>query len=205
MVRAMIRERVLQVGSRAASCAVLGLLVVAGPAQAADDHSTAAQILDALGSAAATALVTADAVAHARQAMDQAARLRGSGDEAHAKAADGLALEWAETARDLAKATEAEEKAAEMRRKAVDAQARLERTRGLVAEGIARAGRLRAELDEASRGVNKERVAVEVHDGEPPPLKKSDEPKDKPAKGTTPSNATPKTAAPKNATQGDRK
>ena len=55
-------------------------------------------------------------------------------------------------------------------------------------------------IDEASRAVNKERAAVEVHDGEPPPPKKSEEPKDKPAK-----SATPKSATPKNATQGDRK
>jgi hypothetical protein len=178
-------ERMLRIVSYAASAvAALALPVLGGRALAADDQSAAAQMLDTLGPGAAAAPVTADAVAHARQAIDQAARLRGSGDEAHAKAADGLALEWAETARDLAKSTEAEEKAAELRRKAMDAQAKLERTRALVAEGIARAGRLRAELEEASHAVSKEHAAVEVHDGEAAPTKKS-EPKDKPAKSAT--------------------
>ena len=197
-------DRVLRVVAWSASVAALGLLGVGGRAGAAEDQAAAAQILDALGPDAGTGLVTADAVAHARNAMDQAARLRGSGDEAHAKAADGLALEWAETARDLAKATEVEGKATDLRRKATDAQDRLERTRALVAEGIARTGRLRAELEEASRAVNKDRVAVEVHDGEPAPSKTQtkktdskdkDKDKDKPAKTTTP--AAPTHGAPK--------
>jgi hypothetical protein len=52
-------------------------------------------------------------------------------------------------AQDIARAVEAEKAAAVLRRKAVDAQAQLERTRTLVEEAIARVGRLRAQLEAA--------------------------------------------------------
>jgi hypothetical protein len=67
-------------------------------------------------------------------------------------------------ARDLAKAADAETAAADLRHKAVAAQEQLERTRALVEEGIARVGRLQAELVEAEHAPRTDRVAVEVHD-----------------------------------------
>ena len=58
--------------------------------------------------------------------------------------------------------TAAEKQADERRHQALEAQARLERTRALVEDGIARLGRIRAELDGAPS-----KVAVEVHEGQP--------------------------------------
>jgi len=146
---------------------VAGVLAVAAPAAAQDEDRAAAQALvQQLDHDAAHHAVTAEALAQAKDALERATRLRTAGDEAHALTADGLAREWAETARDLVRASDAEAKASELRRKAMDAQAQLERSRALVEEGIARVGRLRAEIEEAER---QDRTAVEAHAGETPP------------------------------------
>jgi hypothetical protein len=134
--------------------------------------------------------VAVDAVARATDALEKATRFRAAGDEAHAKAAEGLAREWAETARDLTLAAASEKQAEDLRRRAMEAQAQLERTRALVEDGIARLGRLRAELDAPAKAA----TAVEVHDGQAkPPVAKDHAsaslPK-APAKGA-PSGSTP--------------
>ena len=148
------------------ACACLGVLwavtSTVGAARAQGDDRTAAEALVVPADRAPPAPVTAEAMARARDALEQGTRLRTAGDEAHAKAADGLAREWAETARDLALAAAAEKQADERRHQALEAQARLERTRALVEDGIARLGRIRAELDGAPS-----KVAVEVHEGQP--------------------------------------
>jgi len=148
-----------------------GLLLGTAPAaaEAAGDHAAAEALVQELAHDAGHAVVTADAVANARGALERATRLRAAGDEAHAKAADGLALEWAQSGRDLARAADAEATAAELRRKAVDAQAQLDRTRAQVEEGIAHVGRLRTQLQEAEKAGKVDHVAVEVHEGDPPP------------------------------------
>jgi hypothetical protein len=147
-----------------------GLLVTAiaaeSAAQPADEHGAAVALVAQLEHDTAHAAVTAEAVGHAKDALERATRLRTAGDEAHAKAADGLALEWAQVARDLAKAADAEASAADLRRKAVEAQAQLERARAQVEEGIAHVGRLRAELTEAEKAPKIERTAVEMHEGD---------------------------------------
>jgi hypothetical protein len=160
-----------------ATCAATTAIAVAlsgtpARAQSADDHATAQAMVKQLEADAAHRAVAAEPLEHARAALERATRLRSSGDETHAKAADGLAREWAEDARDVARAAEAEAAAADVRRKAVDAQAQLDRTRALVEEAIARVGRLKAELEQAERtaatgGTAKGRKAVEVHAAEP--------------------------------------
>jgi hypothetical protein len=145
------------------ACACLGVLggvisTVAAARAQGDDRAAAEALVTPADKAAP---VTAEALARAREALEQGTRLRAAGDEAHAKAADGLAREWAETARDLALAAAAEKQADERRRQALQAQAQLERTRALVEDGIARLGRIRAEL-----AATPTKVAVEVHDGD---------------------------------------
>jgi hypothetical protein len=160
-------------GRAAGGWTVAGLLVTGTvTAQTAGDHATAEGLVQQLEHDTAHAVVTADAVASAKGALERATRLRAAGDEAHAKAADGLALEWAQTGRDLAKAADAEATATELRRKAVDAQALLERTRTQVEEGIAHVGRLRTQLQEAEKAGKVDHAAVEVHEGDPPPPRK---------------------------------
>jgi hypothetical protein len=151
------------------ACAGLGALAgatsTARLARADGDDRAAAEALVVPMQKAAPEPATIEAIARARDALEQSTRLRAAGDEAHAKAADGLAREWAETARDLARAAAAEKLADERRRQAIQALAQLERTRALVEDGIARLGRLRAELESAVA-----RKAVEVHDGDPKPM-----------------------------------
>jgi hypothetical protein len=153
-----------------ATLTAAGLLASsAAAAQPADEHAAAAALIQQLTADTAHQAVTADALLEARNALERATRLRVAGDEAHAKAADGLALEWAETARDVVRAADAEAAAAELRHKALDAQAQLERSRSMIEEAIATIGRLQAELDQVGAHPSQERTAVEVHDGEPAP------------------------------------
>jgi hypothetical protein len=148
-------HRALAFAVAAGSCALSA--GVSSVAQGSDDHAVASALVLKLEQDASQASVIATSIAGAKQALERATKLRGAGDEGHAKTADGLAREWAETARDLARAADAEAKASELRRKALDAQAKLERSRALVEEAIARAGRLRAELEAASRGASKDK------------------------------------------------
>jgi hypothetical protein len=118
---------------------------------ATDDHAATQAIVDQLEHDAAHKAVVADTVAHAKAALERATRMRTAGDEAHARLADGLAREWAETAADLVRAVDAEKRAADARHEALDAGAQLERERALLEEGVTRAGRLRAELAAAEK------------------------------------------------------
>lgn len=145
-------------GLVAAAClvgvtAAFGLLAGASSVARADgdgDAKAASQPQDPPTADSNAAPVSAEARGRAQEAAERATRLRAAGDEAHAKVGDGLAGEWTETARDLELAVAAEKMAAERRREAMRAQAQLQRTRTLVEEGIARLGRIRAELGAAS-------------------------------------------------------
>jgi hypothetical protein len=172
---------------------MLGLAVpAAAGAQGNDDRSVAEALVKQLEQDAAHKSVLADALRNANEALERARRMHAAGDEGHARDAEGLAREWAETGRDLARAAQAEATAADLRQKALDAQAKLERERALVEEGIARVGRLTAELNHAQAPT---RQAVEVHDGDAPkaPSKKGVKPEDakkKPGKAAA-SGSTP--------------
>lgn len=85
----------------------------------------------------------------ARAALDRAAKLRTSGDETHARLADGVARSWAEAARDVARAAVVEESAASTRRAANDAGIVADCERALLEEAVAQSGRLRAQLEAA--------------------------------------------------------
>src|SRR5262249_28135773 len=84
----------------------------------------------------------------AKSALDRADGARASGDVAHAAELEGLAREWAETARDLLRAsdTEADAGATEAALRTANTQA--ERNRALVEEAIARKMRATAELEQ---------------------------------------------------------
>jgi hypothetical protein len=147
------------------------LLTAADPAATAqtaataDDAAAARTLVAELEQSKPPPATVSDAVERAKEALERGIRLRRTGDEAHARMADGLAREWAETARDLARAAQAEAAVADLRRKAMTEQEQAERTRALVEEGVARVGRLRAQVD-AIRGPDAAgRRAVEVHDG----------------------------------------
>jgi hypothetical protein len=145
----------------------------------ADDRGTATALLNELANDAVHKEATAAIVQRGRDALERATRMRAAGDEAHAQLADGLAREEAESGHDLVRALDAERMADEARRAATDAGTVGERERALLEEGIARSGRLRAEIDELSKGHGKEKeprasklgaIAVTAGDaGAPPP------------------------------------
>ncbi len=93
--------------------------------------------------------VVEDAVRSSVHALERAAGARASGDSAHARMLDGLALEWAETARDLLKAAKAEDEAMASAKKARELSVQVERARALLAETEARRGRAAADLKQA--------------------------------------------------------
>jgi hypothetical protein len=123
------------------------LLGAGAVALAAGDDRSAAEA--ALKDVAASARKDAadPLTARARAALDRGAKLRSSGDEAHAKLADGVARSWAETARDVARAAAIEDAARVTRLAAVDAGVVADRERALLEESVAQSGRLRAQLE----------------------------------------------------------
>ncbi len=117
------------------SCALL-----AAPSRA-DDRAAAQAILSALDPASKD-----DAIKQAKDALERGTRMRTAGDALHGQLAEGLALEWAQLARDRARAEATESEARKAELGTIDAAARVERERALLEEAIARSGRLRAEL-----------------------------------------------------------
>lgn len=96
----------------------------------------------------ASPVVAADsAIANAKKMLDKATQLRSLNDAARAEMAEDVALEWAETARDLVAAVEDERAADDEGKAAITAATKAERARQLLEEAIARRGRLQAALD----------------------------------------------------------
>jgi len=161
----------------AAAALIAAYLIVSPRVRSAyadgDDRAIAQSLVTQLEQDGTRARIAAEALTRATEALERGTRLRRAGDEVHAKTADGLAREWAETGRDLMRAADAESTAADLRRKAMGEQEQVERTRALVEEGVARVGRLRGQIDEAGAANVDARRAVEVHDGQPKPPKKA--------------------------------
>jgi hypothetical protein len=145
--------------------------------------------------------LVADSVMRAKKALERAHGARASGDAAHARMLDGLALEWAENARDLLRAAAAEQAAAAAADKAREASVQAERARALLEETQARRGRAEAELERAlaeereartsaakaeeariaaGKPKDKEKPKGGKPEGKSPPPKKADDKKGKP-------------------------
>jgi hypothetical protein len=116
----------------------------------ADDRSATLALLQTLEP------TTDPAAKQSRDALERGTRMRGAGDDAHARLAEGLALEWARLASDRARTLAVEKEARALEVLAIENGARVERERALLEEAIARSGRLRAELTElhAKGGAN---------------------------------------------------
>ncbi len=161
--------------------ATLALALVVGVAAASgpDDRSTAETILKDVA-ASPKKDVAQEMTARARVALERGAKLRASGDETHARLADAAARSWAEAARDVLRAAEVEEKAANARRAATDAGAVADRERALLEEGIAQSGRLRAQLEAASREAKEQPARTSTQANAPDAGAKSAPPAKKP-------------------------
>ena len=116
-----------------------------------DDHAVAEKLVADLDHDSAHKLLTQDAVAHAKQALERSLRMRQAGDEARAREVDALARGWAELGRDLAKTADTEARAGALRAAANDAGAHVERERALLEEAIMRNARMKAEIENAER------------------------------------------------------
>jgi hypothetical protein len=164
-------------GGRAAigGLAALGAALVLGGAGTLRAAPSEAQTVTALLTEVAASpkkSVADDAVRRARVALDRGAKLRAGGDEAHARLFDGVAREWAETAKDLVRTVTAEGEAAAAHREADDAGATAQRERALLEEAIAQNGRRRAQIDEIDRQakeapVRTSKVAGKITPGAP--------------------------------------
>ena len=116
------------------------------------DGATAHDIVkdvEAKASDAKAKKVVASSVEHAKEALERTHGARAAGDAKHAHVLEGLALEWAENARDLLRAAAAEQAAVGAADKAREAAVRAERARALLEETQARRGRADAELEKA--------------------------------------------------------
>ncbi len=95
---------------------------------------------------AETARVTAEPIKNAKRALERAQGARAAGDDVHARMLYGLALEWAEAARDFDRAAAAERTAQNASTGAYQVQTEADRVRALLEETQARRGRTAAEL-----------------------------------------------------------
>jgi hypothetical protein len=166
----MIRAR----GGAWGAAAVLAFLLTVAAASpgAQGDRAAAQAILGELGRDASHRATVADAVARAQDALERGTRMRVARDDPHATEAESVARQWAETARELVRAADSETRANEIRKKALETETQVAKTRELVEEVIARTGRLRAQIQAAQRAEGPPRMAVEVHDGERAPAKR---------------------------------
>ena len=132
----------------AALGAGVGLVAAAGAHALAmdDDRALALSAVREVEASPASAALAQEPLARAREALARAERLREVRDEARARLCDGLARRWAETARDVASAAQAEARARAARLDALDASAQVERERASLEEGLGQAGRLKAQL-----------------------------------------------------------
>jgi len=98
---------------------------------------------------ATAAKIVAAPLANAKKTLERAHGARSAGDAPHARMLDGLALELAESARDLLRASEAEQAAGATAKKAREVETQAERARALLEETQARRERAAAELAKA--------------------------------------------------------
>jgi hypothetical protein len=130
---------------------ILAVGIAFGHSARGDERSNTVAILAVLEKDTAHAALIADDIKQARMALERATRMRDANDEKHARLVEGLAAEWVHVAADLVRASDAEQAATDTRLAANDAGAHADRERSLLEEGIARQGRLRAELDAFDR------------------------------------------------------
>jgi len=120
-----------------------------GEAAAGSDAEADAAALPSNAAAdagASVAALTAEPVLAAKRALERADSARMAKDIRQAELLEGLAREWAETARDLVYAAKAEAEANQIETRAAQVGVQAERQRALLEEAIARRGRAEAEL-----------------------------------------------------------
>lgn len=129
---------------------VLGVVAltfaVAGGAAVAGSRTKAEEALSSVKAEPSAAAVARLQVAKAEDALDRARAARQAGDATHADLLDDLALEWAVTAVDLARAAELEARAAEVEKETAELEARAKRALTLIEQTLARRGKAAEKL-----------------------------------------------------------
>lgn len=144
------------------------------------EGATAEKVLAALD---AKAKVVAAPAGKAREALERARGARVSGDALHMQQLEALALEWAETARDVLRAIGAEQVAATEQTRARELETKVERARVLLGETQARLGRAAAELERAeTEARDAAKAAAETEDARTAPGARKKTVERKPAK-----------------------
>jgi len=103
--------------------------------------------MQAVSAAPANAKLAAESLANADAVLKRADDARAAGDHEHAALLEAVALEWAQTGRDLVRAARAETEADELAKQAADVEERLVRARALLEQTVARRGRAQARLE----------------------------------------------------------
>jgi hypothetical protein len=151
-------------------------LAGAALADPVSDKAVAEQILASLATPTDSSMppVLKTPIDEAKHALERAAGARRSGDTHHAEILEGLGREWAETARDLARAVSVEADAGALETAAAEAGVGAERARALLEEAIARRGRAEAELEKlsADAGLFPTRPAGSANAAKPPKASK---------------------------------
>jgi len=176
-------RRLELVGAAALAMTLLLGVAFAGESDRAAAETTLASV-EKDAASLGTADVIADAVKKSRDALERGRRMRAAGDEKHAKLADGLALEWALVAQELARTAQAERHTRDVSAAAADAGSRADRERTLLEQRLAENGRLsaeaaRLEADAGARSATKDPPRATGADAPPPPPRDAGAPKPK--------------------------
>jgi hypothetical protein len=125
---------------------VLSLSCSLAYADAEQPGKGAKQLIESVESVAAHRQLASEPLGKAKNALERSENARRSQDAAHADMLDALALEWAETARDLTRAAELEKKVSDVQQKGADVEAKTVRAMAIVEAAVARRGRAEEKL-----------------------------------------------------------
>jgi hypothetical protein len=131
---------------------VLGIVAGGAVAGTQSQRLATERTMQVVSAVPANAELAAEPLQNAVALLNRADDARAAGDHQHAALLEAVALEWAESGRDLVRAARAEADADELAKQAADVEERLVRARVLLEQTVARRGRAKARLDEIERG-----------------------------------------------------
>ncbi|HET9959824.1 MAG TPA: hypothetical protein VFQ61_35275 [Polyangiaceae bacterium] len=130
-------------------CTLLLAMASAAHAETTPRAQAEATVRELEGSQGKDRALTEPLLVRARSALTRAKNARQAGDQRHGSLLEALAMELAESARDLVRVKSAEQQTTEFEKQALDAETRAVRARALVELAAARRGRAQEQLDEA--------------------------------------------------------
>jgi hypothetical protein len=146
--------RVLRLAKPVTAGLIVALTVFCCPsarAQGKSDRTAVLSTLERLKRDPKARYVAARAISEAERALGRADAAKQAGDTSRPQLLEALARKWAESASDLARAYQAENRATAVERRLLGTQERLLRARALLEEAMARVERARAALEKLER------------------------------------------------------